>query len=242
MLYRLDLAMFFLRLLSFLFFFNTLIATDALAISPEELFKKAQTLEGDGFLEEATKSWEKLSAVENNLNFVIYAQLKLGTTYLKLEQFQKSIDILKITTMSHPDNFDAHFSLANSLSAFKIFPKAIKSYQKTITLRPREGLTYVGLGLSLFGDGDSKNAIKMLLEANKLFKEKKNISWYRDTRVMVAQIKHFAKFPPHFSNLWVANNLKLIHDTYEKAVFNSKYYLSSIPMHEKNNFPVKKSN
>ena len=239
MLYRLDLAMFFLRLLSFLFFFNTLIATDALAISPEELFKKAQTLEGDGFLEEATKSWEKLSAVENNLNFVIYAQLKLGTTYLKLEQFQKSIDILKITTMSHPDNFDAHFSLANSLSAFKIFPKAIKSYQKTITLRPREGLTYVGLGLSLFGDGDSKNAIKMLLEANKLFKEKKNISWYRDTRVMVAQIKHFAKFPPHFSNLWVTNNLKLIHDTYEKAVFNSKYYLPSIPMHEKNNFPVK---
>jgi len=123
--------MFFFRLLSFLFFFNTLVASDALAISPEELFKKAQTLEDNGFLEEATKSWEKLSAVENNLNFVIYAQLKLGTTYLKLEQFQKSIDILKITTMSHPDNFDAHFSLANSLSAFKNFSEAIKSYKKT---------------------------------------------------------------------------------------------------------------
>ena len=234
MLSSVNLAMFFLRLLSFFFFFNTLATTDALAISPEELFKKAQTLEDDGFLEEATKSWEKLSAVENNLNFVIYAQLKLGTTYLKLKQFQKSIEILKTTTMSHPDSFDANFSLANSLSAFKNFPEAIKSYQKTITLKPREGLSYVGLGLSLFGNGDSKNAIKTLLKANKLFKEKKNISWYRDTRVMVAQIKHFAKFPPHFSNLWLANNLKLIHDTYEKAVFNSKYYLPSISMHKKN--------
>ena len=51
--------MFFLRLLSFLFFFNTLVASDALAMSPKELFKKAQNLEDNGFLEEATKSWEK---------------------------------------------------------------------------------------------------------------------------------------------------------------------------------------
>jgi len=231
--------MFFLRLLSFLFFFNTLVASDALAMSPKELFKKAQNLEDNGFLEEATKSWEKLSAVKNNLNFVIYAQLKLGTTYLKLKQFQKSIEILKITTISHPDNFDAHFSFANSLSAFKNFPEAIKSYQKTIDLKPSEGLSYVGLGLSLFGNGDSKNAIKTLLKANKLFKEKKNISWHQDTRVMVAQIKHFAKFPPHFSDLWLANNIQLVHDTYEKAVFNSKYYLSSISLHEKTNSQIK---
>ena len=231
--------MIFLRLLSFLFFFNTFVANDALAISPEELLKKALTLEDDGFLEEATRSWEKLSAVENNLNFVIFAQLKLGTTYLKLKQFQKSIDILRVTTMSHPDSFDAHFSFANSLSAFKIFPEAIKSYQKTITLKSKEGLGYVGLGLSLFGNGDSLNAVKTLLKANKLFKEKKNISWYQDTRVMVAQIKHFAKFPPHFSDLWLTNNLKLVHDTYEKTLFDSKYYLSSISMHEKTNSPIK---
>ena len=228
--------MFFLRLFSFLFFFTTL-GADALAINPEELLKKARTLEGNGFLEEATQSWEKLTTVDTNLNFVIYAQLKLGITYLKLKQFEKSIDILKITTMSHPDNFDAHFSLANSLSAFKNFPKAIKSYKKTITLKPKEALSYVGLGLSLFGNGDSESAIKALLKANKSFKEKKNISWHRDTRVMIAQIKHFAKFPPHFSNLWLSNNLKLVHDTYEKAVFNPKQYLASISTHEKNDPP-----
>jgi len=230
--------MFFLRLFSFLFFFTTL-GADALAINPGELLKKARTLEGNGFLEEATQSWEKLTTVDTNLNFVIYAQLKLGTTYLKLKQFEKSIDILKITTMSHPDNFDAHFSLANSLSAFKNFPEAIKFYKKTITLKPKEALSYVGLGLSLFGNGDSESAIKALLKANKLFKEKKNISWYRDTRVMIAQIKHFEKFPPHFSNLWLATNLKLVHDTYEKTVFNQKQYLASISTHEKNDSPIK---
>ena len=228
--------MFFLRLF-FLFFFNILATTEVLAISPEELFKKAHTLESDGFLEEATKSWEELRKVDSRLDFSIYAQIKLGTTYLKLKQFQKSIDILKITTRAHPNNFDAHFSFANSLSALNNFPDAIKAYKKTIILKPTEGLSYVGLGLSLFGSSDSKGAIKILLKANKLFKEKKNISWYGDTRVMIAQVKHFEKFPPHFSNLWLATNLKLVHDTYEKNVFNPKQYLTSISAHEKNDFP-----
>jgi tetratricopeptide (TPR) repeat protein len=224
--------MLFLRLF-FLFFFNILVATEVLAISPKELFEKAQTLEGDGFLEEATKSWEKLRKVDNRLDFSIYVHLKLGTTYLKLKQFQKSIDILKITTRSHPDNFDAHFSFANSLSALNKFPDAIKAYKKTIILKPTEGLSHVGLGLSLFGSGDSEKAIKVLLKANKLFKKKKNISWYRDTRVMIGQIKHFAKFPPHFSTLWLTNNLKLVRDTYEKTIFNSQQYLSSVSLPKK---------
>ncbi len=224
--------MFFLRLFYFLFFLNTL-ATDALAISPGELLKKAKTLEGNGFLEDAAQSWEELTTVDTSPSFIIYAQLKLGIAYLKLKQFQKSIDILKIATTSHPDNFDAHFSLANSLSAFKNFSEAIKSYQKATALNQTEGLTYVGLGLSLFGKGNSKNATEALLEANKLFKEKKNISWHQDTRVMIAQIKHFAKFPPHFSNLWTTNNLKLVHDTYERAVFNSKRYTLSTSKYKK---------
>jgi tetratricopeptide (TPR) repeat protein len=229
--------MFFLRL-CFLFFLNIFSASDVLAISPEELFKKAQILENDGFLEEATKSWEKLRKVDTNLDFSIYAELKLGTSYLKLKQFQKSIDILTITTRSHPDNFDAQFSFANSLSALNNFPDAIKAYKKTIILKPTEGLSYVGLGLSLFGIGNSEDAIKILLKANKLFKKKKNISWYRDTRVMIGQIKHFAKFPPSFSTLWLANNLKLVRDTYEKAIFDSQQYLSSISVHTKTKFLI----
>ncbi len=233
--------MFFKKLFFLLFFFHTL-TTDVLAINPGELLKKAHTLEGDGFLEEATKTWEELTLTDTNPNFIIYAQLKLGNIYLKLKKFKKSTDILKIATTSHPNNFDAHFSLANSFSALKNFSEAIKSYQKAITLNPMEGLTYVGLGLSLFGNGNSKNAIKALLKANKSFKEKKNISWHQDTRVMIAQIKHFAKFPPHFSNLWTTNNLKLVHDTYEKTVFNSKRYTLPPSKHKKTDFPIKISN
>ncbi|SVC17935.1 uncharacterized protein METZ01_LOCUS270789 [marine metagenome] len=218
--------MFLLRFLSLLFFFS--ISTEsAIATNLDAFIRKARTLEKDGFLGEAVEYWQELASMDTNTNFVVYAKLKLGSSYLKLKQFQKSIEVLKAAATSHPENFDLHFSFANSLSAFKNFTEAIKSYKKSVILKPKEGLSYVGLGLSFFGSGDSENAIKSLLTANKLFKEKKNISWYRDTRVMIAQIKHFAKFPPHFSNLWLTNNLKLVHDTYEKKVFNPKLYLPS---------------
>ena len=99
-------------------------------------------------------------------------------------------------------------------------------------------MSHVGLGLSLFGSSDSEGAIKILLKANKLFKAKKNIPWYRDTRVMIGQIKHFAKFPPHFSTLWITNNLKLVRDTYENTILDPKQYLPSVYMQEKTNFLI----
>ena len=196
-----------------------------LAQSPENWLEKAQTLDRDGFWGESIETWSKLATTATNPKLVIYARLKLGNTYLKLGQFQQSIDTAQATVQLHPDNFDAHFHLANSLSALKRFPEAIEAYEKTTILKPEEGLGYVGQGLSLFGNGDSKKAIEVLLKAKILFKDKRNISWHRDTRVMVTQIKHFAKFPPSFSNLWLKNNLKVVRDTYEKTVFGSKQYL-----------------
>ena len=200
-------------------------AVPALAQNPEDWLEKAQALDKDGFLDEAAEIWKKLATTDANPNLAMYARLRLGAIYLKLEQFQKSIDTAKAIAQLHPDNFDAHFHLANSLSALRNFSEAIEAYKKTTILKPKEGLGYVGLGLSLFGNGDSKKAIEVLLKANKLFKEKKNISWHRDTRAMVGQIKHFARFPPNFSNLWLKNNLKLVRDIYEKTVFNPKQYL-----------------
>lgn len=196
-----------------------------LAQSQQNWLAKAHTLDKDGFWDEAAETWKKLVTTGTNPKLVIYARLRLGATYLKLGQFQQSIDTAQATVQFYPDNFDAYFHLANSLSALRRFSEAIEAYEKTASLKPEEGLGYVGLGLSLFGNSDSKKAIEALLKANKLFKDKRNISWYRDTRVMVAQIKHFAKFPPSFSNLWLKNNLKVVRDTYEKAVFDSKQYL-----------------
>jgi len=187
--------------------------------------EKAQALEKDGFWDEAAEAYKKFTKTNSNPKLVIYARLRLGIAYLKLGQFQRSIDTSKLIVKFHPENFDAYFHLANSLSAIGRFSRAAEAYKKTTALKPEEGLGYVGHGLSLFGNRNSQKAIKELLKANKLFKKKRNISWYRDTRVMITQIKHFEKFPPHFSDLWLNNTLKLVRDTYEKAVFNSKHYL-----------------
>ena len=90
--------------------------------------------------------------------------------------------------------------------------------------------------------GKSKiSKIKIPIEASFIVlgkKAKKNISWYRDTRVMIGQIKHFAKFPPHFSTLWITNNLKLVRDTYENTILDPKQYLPSVYMQEKTNFLI----
>ena len=209
----------------FLLFLNTFSAS-ALEKDFKESLKQAQALDDNGFLGEALEIWKELSATTTNSNLDIYVSLKLGTTYLKLKKFQKSIDTLKAISEGHPDSFDANFHFANSLSATKNFSAAIKAYTKTTTLEPDEGLSYVGLGLSFFGVGDSKKAIAAILKANFLFKKKKNIAWHRDTRLMISQIRNFSKFPPHFSSLWLKNNLKVVQDTYEKAIFNSNQYLS----------------
>ena len=59
--------------------------------------EKAQTLEKDGFWDEAAEAYEKLTKTNSNPKLIIYARLKLGTTYLKLGQFQRSIDTSKLT-------------------------------------------------------------------------------------------------------------------------------------------------
>ena len=216
----------------FLLFLNTSLAS-ALAKDFKKSLKQAQALDSNGFMDEALEIWKELSATKTNSNLDIYVSLKLGTTYLKLKQFQKSVDTLKAISEAHPDSFDANFNFANSLSATKNFSSAIKAYAKTTILEPDEGLGYVGLGLSFFGVGDSKKAIEAILKANLLFKKKKNITWHRDTRIMISQIRNFSKFPPHFSNLWLNNNLKVVHDTYEKAIFNSNQYLSPSSIYNK---------
>jgi len=216
----------------FLLFLNIFLAS-AVAKDFKKSLKQAQALDDNGFLDEALEIWEELSATTTNSNLDIYISLKLGTTYLKLKQFQKSVDTLKAISEVHPNSFDANFNFANSLSATKNFSAAIKAYTKTTTIEPGEGLSYVGLGLSFFGVGDSKKAIAAILKANLLFKKKKNITWHRDTRIMISQIRNFSKFPPHFSSLWLNNNLKVVHDTYEKAIFNSNQYLSKGSIYNK---------
>lgn len=119
----------------------------------------------------------------------------------------------------HPDDFHVQFNLGNMTSAIRKYPEAVKSYQKIVTSHPKEGLSYVGLGLSLFGDRKTDESVKTLRQVRKLFKKQKNISWYQNVRIMIGQIKSFAPYPPDFSDLWLTNTLKDVRDTYRDTLF-----------------------
>ncbi|GJL77078.1 MAG: hypothetical protein NPINA01_00670 [Nitrospinaceae bacterium] len=189
------------------------------AETADELYQKATQLDKEGFYGEAVQTWEQLLKSNPGKPFQTPSTLKLSSTYLKLAEPFKAVEILKQLTNSEPDHFDAQFHLGNALAKVKNYPEAIEAFKKAVELRPDEGLGNVALALALFGNRQPDAATKQLQTAKKIFKKKKNISWYRDSRIMVQQIKGFAIYPPDFSDLWLENNLELVRKTYEKAVF-----------------------
>ena len=78
----------------------------------------------------------------------------------------------------------------------------------------------MGLAFSYFGDQKPELAIKELKKGMKIFKTNKNISWYRDCRLAINQIKGFARFPKSFSALWLGKNFKRVHETYIDAALD----------------------
>jgi len=195
----------------------------AIALSQESytsFLEKARNLDKDGFFEDAVKYWQKTLEANPPSNISLYAKLKLTNTYSQLGQLDKTIEISKALTESHPDHFDSWFHFANALAALQQYPKAVDAYKKAIILNPEEGLGRVGLAFSYFGDGKPDSAIEEFRQAKKIFKANKNIPWYRDCRLAINQIKGFARFPPKFADLWLGNNLKRVQDTYSNSVLD----------------------
>ena len=190
------------------------------AETSKEWFGKAMALDKDGFYEEAAEAWEKTLAANPEQKIRSIALLKLSSTYFKLLQMKKSEETAKELAVSEPDNFDAHFHLANILAAQQLFPGAIEAFQKTVQIKPNEGLGYVGLALSFFGNRELEKAVEQVKKAKTIFKKKKNLAWYQNMRIMSPQIKNFSRYPVSFSNLWLENNLKMVRETYEKTLFN----------------------
>jgi tetratricopeptide (TPR) repeat protein len=185
-----------------------------------DLFQKAAQLDKDGFLDEAARALEQVLKARPEKNLATLTRLRLSSIYIKLAEIFKAVEMGEALVLSRPDLFDAHFHLGNAQSKLKKFPEAIEAYKKTTELRPDEGLGYIALALAYFGNRNPDAAVEQLKTAKKIFKKKKNISWYRDSRIMVQQIRGFAPYPPNFSDLWLANNLELVRNTYEKNVFN----------------------
>ena len=213
-----------MRHISFLILISLWILLGTVAVNGQEtataLYQKAVQFDKDGFLEEAAESWEQVLQAQPEKNLKTLTKLKLSSVYIKLAETMKAVEVGKSLVLSQPDLFDAQFHLGNAQSKLKNFPEAIEAYKKTTQLRPDEGLGYIALALAYFGNRNPSAAVEQLQVAKKIFKRKKNISWYRDARIMVQQIKGFAPYPPNFSDLWLANSLDLVLNTYEKSVFD----------------------
>ncbi len=189
-------------------------------------FEKAKNLDKEKFYEDAKVYWKKTIEANPPANITLYVKLKLINTFTRLGQLNKAIEVSRELTNSNPQNYDVWFHFANALAASEQYSLAVDAFKQTITLNPEEGLSRVGLAFAQFGNKKPDVAIEELRKAMKIFKANKNISWYRDCRLAINQIKGFARFPPNFADLWLGNNLKRVQETYMNAVLDLEILLS----------------
>jgi tetratricopeptide (TPR) repeat protein len=217
----------YLQLIKFLVL--CLVLSPSLGLSAEQYkkpFKKAQILDQEKIFEDAAIYWEKTLEANPPPNIILYAKLKLSNTYSRLGQLDNALEITRMLAESNSDHYDVWFHLGNFLAASKKYSRAIAAFKKTITLKPKEGLSRVGLAFAYFGDQKPNSAIQEFRKAMKIFKANKNISWYRDCRLAINQIKGFTHFPPNFSELWLKKNLKRVQDTYMNTLLDLDHLLN----------------
>ena len=215
-----------IQLLIFSVMLSLVFSTPSKADTYKTSLKEALELDKDGFYEEAIEYWEKL-LIDSPSNIRLFAGLKISGTNTKLGNLNRAVEVSQNLTESHPQQYESWFSFANTSGAIKKYPQAISAFKKTIKLKPEEGLGKVGLAFAYFGDEKPDLAIEALKDAMKIFKANKNISWYRDCRLAIRQIKDFARFPPKFAELWLKNNLKRVQETFENSVLNFANILKS---------------
>jgi tetratricopeptide (TPR) repeat protein len=196
------------------------------AESYEVALKKALELDKDGFYEEAIEYWGK-SLKGSPQNVRLYSSLKISGTHTRLGNVIRAEEISLTLTESHPQYYESWFNYANASGALKKYSQAISAFKKSINIKPKEALGRVGLAFAYFGDEKPDLAIAEFKVAMKIFKANKNISWYRDCRLAINQVKGFARFPPKFADLWLEKNLKRVQETFENSVLDFEGILES---------------
>jgi tetratricopeptide (TPR) repeat protein len=212
-----------LYLLVFLFLWPCLASSQE---TYENSFAQAQAYDKDDFFEDAIKHWQKALNANPPANIALYIQLKLSNTYSRLGRLDKTAQIAKSLTESNPGHYDSWFHFANALAGLQQYSQAADAFKKLNALKPQEGLGRVGLAFAQFGNEKPDLAIEALRQAMKIFKHNKNISWHRDCRLAINQIKGFARFPPHFADLWLEKNLIRVQETYLNTVLDLEYLLN----------------
>lgn len=190
-------------------------------LAESNLFKAAMELDRQDFVEESIGAWENFLQTQPEKELQIFARIKIGIAYHKTGKFLEARNSASDLGQKYPDHFEVNFHLGNMMTALRQFPEATRAYEKVVQLRPNEGLGYVGLGLSYFGERKPDLAVKTLRKVRALFKNQKNVAWHQNVRIMIGQIKGFAAYRPEFSHLWLTNNLKVVRDTFESSVFKA---------------------
>jgi tetratricopeptide (TPR) repeat protein len=206
--------------------FSLSFAPDSEAEPYEVALKKALELDKDGFYEEAIEYWGK-SLTGSPTNIRLFSSLKISGTYTRMGNLIRAEEISQPLTESHPQYYESWFNYANTSGALKKYSQAISAFKKSIAIKPKEGLGKVGLAFAYFGDGKPDLAIVEFKGAMKIFKANRNISWYRDCRLAINQIKGFARFPPKFADLWLEKNLKRVQETFENSVLDFESILEA---------------
>ncbi len=188
-------------------------------LAGDSALKEALELDRQGFMAESIPEWNKFLQTRPEKKLHIYAQIKIIIAYSRTGNVGEALKTAKALAASYPDHYDVQFNLGNMLSATHQYAEAAQAYLKATTMRPDEGLAFVGYGICLFGDQKPDAAVQALRKVKKLFKSQKNIGWYQHVRIMIGQIKGFAMYPPDFSTLWRTNNLTKVRKTYESSVF-----------------------
>jgi tetratricopeptide (TPR) repeat protein len=188
-------------------------------LAGDSALKESLKLDRQGFMAESIPEWNKFLQTRPEKKLTIYAHIKIIIAYSRTGNVGEALKSAKALATSYPDHYDVQFNLGNMLSATHQYAEAAQAYLKASTMRPDEGLAFVGYGICLFGDQKSDAAVQALQKVRKLFKSQKNIGWYQHVRIMIGQIKGFAMYPPDFSNLWRTNNLTKVRETYESSVF-----------------------
>ncbi len=87
-----------------------------------------------------------------------------SATYLRNRTYQSKIILWSDVAQKSPENFRAHFNLGNSLSDQGLLAEAIKSYFKTLGIRPEWNKAHVNLGIALRRAGRLDESIRHFSE------------------------------------------------------------------------------
>ena len=204
-------------------------------ILEKEQFIKAKNYHIIGKFKEAQKIYLKLIKKDNK-NFLL--QNLLGTTYLQLNDFEKAINHLNISTMLNPNFAESYNNLGIVFAEKKKFELSVENYNKAISLKKDYFSAILNKGIALKNLrelGEAINCFELCMQLNptneKIYLNLGNVyvllkKFNKAKEAFDKAISYNNKYSEAYSNrgeLYQSNlnNFELAIKDYEKALQNN---------------------